>query len=153
VTSFALQTWLLDAAQTFKNLSLLHINFSPITSGFKRFSFVLDCLRASFDLFKVLLSILEIRFSRMDLFPFEYDYDELPPLIDPAREITDPNNPYNFTTGRNIAMPSECTTNPLQRALADSIIRMVSLDELRILFACGAKVRKFRQSNCDGQGR
>ena len=37
-------------------------------------------------------------------------------------------------------MPSECTANPLQRALADSIIRMVSLDELRILFACGAKV-------------
>ncbi|CAG9797091.1 unnamed protein product [Chironomus riparius] len=39
-------------------------------------------------------------------------------------------------------MPSECSTNPLQRALADSIIRMVSMDELRILFACGAKVNE-----------
>lgn len=103
---------------------------------------------------RILLSELTIRLSRMDLFPFEFDNDELPPLIDPAREITDPNNPYNLTTGRNIAMPSECTTNPLQRALADSIIRMVSLDELRILFACGAKVSEFWQSNCDdGQGR
>lgn len=39
-------------------------------------------------------------------------------------------------------MPSECSTNPLQRALADSIIRMVSMDELRILLACGAKVNE-----------
>jgi hypothetical protein len=37
-------------------------------------------------------------------------------------------------------MPSECASNPLQRALADAIIRMVSMDELRILLACGAKV-------------
>lgn len=37
-------------------------------------------------------------------------------------------------------MPSECSANPLQRALADSIIRMVSMDDLRILLACGAKV-------------
>lgn len=56
---------------------------------------------------------------------FEDDENNLPPLIN---------------SGRILAMPSECTTNPLQRALADSIIRMVSLDELRILFACGAKV-------------
>lgn len=39
-------------------------------------------------------------------------------------------------------MPTECITNPLQRELADSIIRMVPLDEIRILLACGAKVRE-----------
>lgn len=66
------------------------------------------------------------------------DDDELPSLIDPDNESNDLPNLIN--SGRTIAMPSECTTNPLQRALADSIIRMVSLDELRILFACGAKV-------------
>lgn len=37
-------------------------------------------------------------------------------------------------------MPTECIANPLQRELADSIIRMVPLDEIRILLACGAKV-------------
>ncbi|KAJ8687871.1 hypothetical protein QAD02_023666 [Eretmocerus hayati] len=36
-------------------------------------------------------------------------------------------------------MPSECIANPLQRELADSIIRMQPLDEIRILLACGAK--------------
>ena len=61
--------------------------------------------------------------------------NELPPLHELNNEL--PNLIY---TGRVIAMPSECSTNPLQRALADSIIRMVSMDELRILFACGAKV-------------
>lgn len=39
-------------------------------------------------------------------------------------------------------MPSECVTNPLQRALADAIILMQPLDEIRILLACGAKVSK-----------
>lgn len=39
-------------------------------------------------------------------------------------------------------MPTECITNPLQRELADSIIRMVPLDEIRILLACGAKVNE-----------
>lgn len=39
-------------------------------------------------------------------------------------------------------MPTECITNPLQRELADSIIRMVALDEIRILLACGAKVNE-----------
>ncbi|XP_066991443.2 ankyrin repeat domain-containing protein 65 [Anabrus simplex] len=39
-------------------------------------------------------------------------------------------------------MPAECITNPLQRELADSIIRMVPLDEIRILLACGAKVNE-----------
>lgn len=39
-------------------------------------------------------------------------------------------------------MPTECITNPLQRELADSIIRMVNLDEIRILLACGAKVNE-----------
>lgn len=63
------------------------------------------------------------------------DDNELPTLSEPNNEL--PNLVY---TGRNIAMPSECTANPLQRALADSIIKMVSLDELRILLACGAKV-------------
>ncbi|XP_057341942.1 ankyrin repeat domain-containing protein 65-like isoform X2 [Microplitis mediator] len=36
-------------------------------------------------------------------------------------------------------MPAECIANPMQRELADSIIRMQSLDEIRILLACGAK--------------
>ncbi|XP_055599641.1 ankyrin-1-like isoform X1 [Uranotaenia lowii] len=44
--------------------------------------------------------------------------------------------------GRIIAMPAECAANPLQRALADAIIRMVPNDELRILLACGAKVNE-----------
>lgn len=39
-------------------------------------------------------------------------------------------------------MPSECAANPLQRALADAIIRMLPLDEIRILLACGAKVNE-----------
>lgn len=71
-----------------------------------------------------------------------FDDDELPPLIEPDREHFANDLPNILHSGRNIAMPSECTTNPLQRALADSIIRMVSLDEMRILFACGAKVSK-----------
>lgn len=37
-------------------------------------------------------------------------------------------------------MPTECVANPLQRALADAIILMKPLDEIRILLACGAKV-------------
>lgn len=37
-------------------------------------------------------------------------------------------------------MPTEFISNPLQRELADSIIRMVPLDEIRILLACGSKV-------------
>ncbi|XP_052123283.1 ankyrin-2-like [Frankliniella occidentalis] len=37
---------------------------------------------------------------------------------------------------------SECLPNPLQRELADSIIRMVPLDDIRILLACGAKVNE-----------
>lgn len=37
-------------------------------------------------------------------------------------------------------MPTECVANPLQRALADAIILMQPLDEIRILLACGAKV-------------
>lgn len=36
-------------------------------------------------------------------------------------------------------MPAECIANPLQRQLADSIIRMQPLDEIRILLATGAK--------------
>ena len=39
-------------------------------------------------------------------------------------------------------MPAECAANPLQRSLADAIIRMVNMDELRILLACGAKVNE-----------
>ncbi|XP_068621939.1 putative ankyrin repeat protein RF_0381 [Battus philenor] len=40
-------------------------------------------------------------------------------------------------------MPSEVITGKsLQRELADSIIRMVPLDEIRILLACGAKVNE-----------
>lgn len=38
------------------------------------------------------------------------------------------------------SMPTECAANPLQRALADSIVLMQPLDEIRILLACGAKV-------------
>lgn len=81
---------------------------------------------------------MSLHYLLIDFAPF--DDDELPPLIDPN---DDNNFPFLISSGRNIAMPSECTTtNPLQRALADSIIRMVSLDELRILLACGAKVNK-----------
>lgn len=32
------------------------------------------------------------------------------------------------------------TNNPLQRELADSIVKMVPLDDIRILLATGAKV-------------
>lgn len=39
-------------------------------------------------------------------------------------------------------MPTECLTNPLQRELADSIIRLATLDDIRILLACGAKVNE-----------
>lgn len=39
-------------------------------------------------------------------------------------------------------MPSECIANPLQRELADSIIRLQPLDEIRILLACGAKANE-----------
>ncbi|CAG9831042.1 unnamed protein product [Diabrotica balteata] len=49
------------------------------------------------------------------------------------------NNNYYLT---KYYMPTECITNPLQRELADSIIRMVPLDEIRILLACGAKVNE-----------
>ncbi|XP_017783715.1 PREDICTED: putative ankyrin repeat protein RF_0381 isoform X2 [Nicrophorus vespilloides] len=41
-----------------------------------------------------------------------------------------------------LRMPTEFITNPLQRELADSIIRMVPLDEIRIILACGAKVNE-----------
>lgn len=41
---------------------------------------------------------------------------------------------------RLLTMPTECVANPLQRALADAIILMKPLDEIRILLACGAKV-------------
>ncbi|KAF4532018.1 hypothetical protein B566_EDAN011865 [Ephemera danica] len=44
--------------------------------------------------------------------------------------------------GKVHKMPTECITNPLQRELADSIIRMEPLDELRILIACGAKANE-----------
>lgn len=40
-------------------------------------------------------------------------------------------------------MPTECVDiNPLQRSLADAIVRMQPLDEIRILLACGAKVNE-----------
>lgn len=39
-------------------------------------------------------------------------------------------------------MPTRISSNSLQRELADSIIRMVPLDEIRILLACGAKVNE-----------
>ena len=39
-------------------------------------------------------------------------------------------------------MPSECIANPLQRELADAIIRLQPLDEIRILLACGAKANE-----------
>ncbi|CAK1546492.1 unnamed protein product [Leptosia nina] len=44
--------------------------------------------------------------------------------------------------GGNVKMPSEVTDKSLQRELADSIIRMAPLDEIRILLACGAKVNE-----------
>lgn len=45
-----------------------------------------------------------------------------------------------ITLARLLSMPTECVANPLQRALADAIILMQPLDEIRILLACGAKV-------------
>jgi len=46
---------------------------------------------------------------------------------------------YNFIFDMQIIiMPTECTANSLQRELADSIIRFSSIDDLRILIACGA---------------
>lgn len=45
-----------------------------------------------------------------------------------------------FISVRYLSMPTECVSNPLQRALADAIILMKPLDEIRILLACGAKV-------------
>lgn len=44
-------------------------------------------------------------------------------------------------TVRTIAMPqpNDPDVNPLQRDLADAIILMLPLDEIRILLACGAK--------------
>lgn len=80
----------------------------------------------------------------MDIFN-NVENDEMPPLYysddEDENDESDENDRNSIIyPARIIAMPSECTTNPLQRALADSIIRMVSLDELRILLACGAKV-------------
>lgn len=66
------------------------------------------------------------------------DDNELPPnLIDPYNDL-----PPLIYLGRQITMPSasECAVSNLQRNLADAIIRMVSMDELRIILACGAKV-------------
>lgn len=66
------------------------------------------------------------------------DGNELPPnLIDPNNEL-----PPLIYTGRQITMPSatDCAVSNLQRSLADAIIRMVNMDELRIILACGAKV-------------
>lgn len=41
-------------------------------------------------------------------------------------------------------MPMACdeSTDPLQRSLADAIIRMAQMDEIRIILACGAKVNE-----------
>lgn len=39
-------------------------------------------------------------------------------------------------------MPSECGADPNQRSLADAIIRMVPMDEIRIILACGGKVNE-----------
>ncbi|XP_063218720.1 poly [ADP-ribose] polymerase tankyrase-1-like [Bacillus rossius redtenbacheri] len=47
-----------------------------------------------------------------------------------------------FCKSTEVAMPTECIANPLQRELADSIIRMVPLDDIRILLACGAKANE-----------
>jgi hypothetical protein len=65
--------------------------------------------------------------------------NELPQIIDDFNDL-----PTLIYTGRQIAMPSasECAVDNLQRNLADAIIRMVSMDELRILLACGAKVKR-----------
>lgn len=50
---------------------------------------------------------------------------------------------------RFLSMPTECAANPLQRALADSIVMMQPLDEIRILLACGAKVWGYEQNRND----
>lgn len=46
---------------------------------------------------------------------------------------------------RFLTMPTECA-NPLQRSLADSIVLMKPLDDIRILLACGAKVNKIKRT-------
>lgn len=68
------------------------------------------------------------------------DDNELPP--NNLNEINFNDLPTLIYTGRQIAMPSatDCSETNLQRNLADAIIRMVSMDELRIILACGAKV-------------
>lgn len=66
--------------------------------------------------------------------------NELPQLIDDFNDLP---TLINYL-GRQIVMPSAAEPNVdnLQRNLADAIIRMVSMDELRILLACGAKVKR-----------
>lgn len=39
-------------------------------------------------------------------------------------------------------MACDESTDPLQRSLADAIIRMAQMDEIRIILACGAKVNE-----------
>lgn len=67
------------------------------------------------------------------------DDNELPPNLNELYNDL----PTLIYTGRQIAMPSasDCAETSLQRSLADAIIRMVNMDELRIILACGAKVK------------
>lgn len=88
-------------------------------------------------------------------FTFQGRYNTVQSAIFTKKSIDCPSNAhaYYVSTFHNLMqiclqirlslqkMPTECITNPLQRELADSIIRMVPLDEIRILLACGAKVR------------
>lgn len=73
------------------------------------------------------------------------DDNELPPNLNELYNEL-PNLIY---VGRQITMPAvtECPVSNLQRNLADAIIRMVSMDELRIILACGAKVGREKKFN------
>lgn len=73
------------------------------------------------------------------------DDNELPPNLNELNNEL-PNLIYS---GRQITMPSatECAVSNLQRSLADAIIRMVSMDELRIILACGAKVGREKMND------
>lgn len=39
-------------------------------------------------------------------------------------------------------MACDSSTDPMQRSLADAIIRMAQMDEIRIILACGGKVNE-----------
>lgn len=74
----------------------------------------------------------------------EYNYVSVPnptKMMALLKELTN----ILIISVRQLVMPSECES-PTQRALADAIIRMLPLDEIRILLACGAKVSTYNEN-------